>query len=54
MDYKPWIDCKSFEEEKETGIIKELEGNIELKNVNFNYLSKIDVPVIQKEKKLEL
>ena len=47
MDYKPRIDCKAFEEEKDTGIIRELEGNIELKNVNFNYPSKIDVPVIQ-------
>ena len=44
MDYKPRIDCKAFEEEKDTGIIRELEGNIELKNVNFNYPSKIDVP----------
>ena len=47
MDYIPRIDCKAFEEEKDTGIIRELEGNIELKNVNFNYPSKIDVPVIQ-------
>ena len=47
MDYKPRIDCKAFDEEKDTGIIRKLEGNIEFKNVNFNYPSKIDVPVIQ-------
>ena len=47
MDYKPRIDCKAFEEEKDSGITRELEGNIELKNVNFNYPSKIDVPVIK-------
>ena len=47
IDYKPRIDCKAFEKEKDSGIKKELEGNIELKNVNFNYPSKMDVPVIK-------
>ena len=46
IDYKPKIDCKAFDNEN-LGLIKELEGNIELKNVNFNYPTKENVKVIK-------
>ena len=46
IDYKPTIDCKAFDE-KNSGLIRNLEGNITLKNINFNYPSKKDVQVIK-------